>query len=155
MRDVRAAEPAAALRAVSRPLGLRVGISLSTLFLGLGVSVLLGETLESMVAFVASMIVTAWLAVRGLRIALMADDRGVLIRNYLRSYRIEWSDIGAVRIGIASSFTMQVSAVLFGQIHRERVVTAQATAGERESRRALDKLSQLRPELPIARAVGD
>ena len=137
------------MRVVSRPLGLRLSIGLSVAILGFLASVLAGELFQSLIGFSLGLVITAWLAVRGFRISLITDRHEIIIRNHLRTHRLSWEQISAVGIGITSSLTLQVSAVVFRERGADHVVAAQATAGEREALRVIRELSLLRPDLPI------
>lgn len=134
---------------MAAPLGVRLAASYIGGLLTL-VSVAIAGAAISGVVFLAGLPLIAYAAFRGLRIALVADDAGIVIRNYLRTYRLRWEDVGEIGIGFDEMGGELTEAIYFRRKGRRRVVTAQATMlSKTEPARVLRELQQLRPDIPV------
>jgi hypothetical protein len=100
---------------------------------------------------VLGVVVTAVLAVRGLRVSLSADRSQVVVRNLLRTYRLRWENVSHVGVSFTTSMATQFTAVVFRERDGRDYVPAQATTtiGGRERQRLLAELAELRADLPI------
>jgi hypothetical protein len=139
---------------VSRPLSVRLAASFGGALLSLVAvaitSVVLPSTVGGFVAMLGILVVI-YAAVRGFRIALVADKNEIFVRNYLRTHRVRWEDIEAIGIGFHGMAGAPLDAVVIKKRCRRAVVSSQATvSNSRERRRVLGALKELRPELPIS-----
>jgi len=108
---------------------------------------------------VAIAVVTAipwlWLLVRGARIRLVADERGLLVANYLRSRFVPWSEIERLQTGRGSMAWQVQDGRIELQIARKGVpgvdlVSATTTPSGELSRLVTD----LAPIVELATAHG-
>lgn len=136
----------------SRPLGVRLVAALSAFILCLVVSGIVAGGLPEPIGRIGAITVLAVspiAALRGLRIAILANSQAIFIRNYFTSYELKWEEITNIGIGIHHFFG-QASAVAFKTRGGRKWVTAQATvAGERECKRVISALAGMRSDLPI------
>ncbi len=88
-------------------------------------------------------------ALRGLRISIIADRNEIVIRNLWATYRLRWDEVDTIGIGVHFFFA-QLPAVAFRVRSESGWVTALATVtSERECRRVIQALGQLRPDVPV------
>jgi hypothetical protein len=138
---------------VCRPLSIRLSASFCAA-VGLATvvfvaSVALPSTL-GILAAVVGIPPVVYVAIRGLRISLVADRSEIVVRNVLRTHRVRWEEVESIGIGLHHMGTVLLDAVSISRRGRRGVVTAQATASSsKERRRVIDGLRELRPELPI------
>jgi hypothetical protein len=85
-------------------------------------------------------------AARAFRIKIEADRERIEIRNYWRTFRIDWRDVRQVGVGALTQGVLPVPAVAFG-LADGAVVCAQATPRNRGEQAKLGRaLAALGPE---------
>lgn len=94
--------------------------------------------------FAAVFFVSVLAALRGLRLDLLLDRRGVVVRNYWRTYELEWSDVEGVRLGLMQVGIGLQKAIAF--YLPDRVVLVQATPIRSSSQaKAFEVIAKLAP----------
>jgi hypothetical protein len=134
---------------VSRPLSVRLALGGTSVVFGLVCTILAAEGASSRIVLLVGLAATGALTVRGLRISLCADRSEIVVRNYLRTYRLRWENVSGIGISVTTSLNTSFAAVTFRE-RGGRDVSAQATTSSgQEQRRVIRELATLRPDLPI------
>lgn len=137
---------------VSRPLSVRSFAICGTLAVGVVVTGIAAGALPTSIRVPGALLilgVAVLAALRGLRIAIIADETGVVVQNLWATYRLNWEEVETVGIG-THYFFVQLPAVAFRVRGESSWVTALATVtSERECRRVIRALAHVRQDLPI------
>jgi len=78
------------------------------------------------------------------QIALIVDDDGVTVKNFVRTYRLGWSEIAAVELDVVYALARaRKHCVAFRRHRRDVTVDAYATISDKTRRPALRALEPL------------
>jgi hypothetical protein len=82
---------------------------------------------------------------RAFRLSLEASRENVVVSNYWRTYRLDWADIRAVRVGVEVMGVIPAPAFLF-VLDDGKSIRAQATPPKKEQQRTeMQALAKLAP----------
>src|SRR5205814_3276678 len=87
---------------------------------------------------------------RAQRLDFLLGDRGVVVRNYWRTYQFEWSDVELVRLALLRVGVVPQTAIAFF-LREQRAVLVQATPiGETSRAMTFDAIAKLAPpDVPV------
>lgn len=74
----------------------------------------------------AAALILVWGCLRALRLGVLIDDRGVVVRNFFRTYRLTWSQVTGFADGSARNYGDDGSALGYWALN---VVIAGETGG--------------------------